>query len=240
MDIGKSFNRGLIILSAVMLGSTLATADVVTFGSSCTSPASICGVESTLDASAEFTTGAGTVSIDLTNLLNRSQMHDAGQLVTDVSFTLSNVSTGTSSISSSSTNYIIVASGGTFSSDGSGNLDWSLTPTGSGTEMFTLTFPGPDQGIIGNGGSGNYTDANPSIAGNGPHNPFAQGSADWILDIPGVTSTTNVTAASISFGTESQITIPGTPTTVPEPSSLLFLGAAMLGLAVYGKRVSVN
>ena len=78
-----------------------------------------------------------------------------------------------------------------------------------------------------------------SIAGNGPHNPFLDGTAMFTLDVPGVTSATTVTSAIFSFGTSSDCdlcTAPGTPRnnpTVPEPGTyvMIAVGLGLVGLA---------
>ena len=73
---------------------------------------------------------------------------------------------------------------------------------------------------------GTYSNANSSIAGNGPHNPFLEG-VTFSLSVVGVTASTTITAATFSFGTTAGNTLAGTAS-VPEPSTwmLLLAGAA--------------
>jgi hypothetical protein len=84
--------------------------------------------------------------------------------------------------------------------------------------------------IIGPPGGPTYANANGSIAGNGPHNPFLNQSAMFTITAPNVSADTTITAAIFSFGTtEGASLIPGVP--VPEPSSLVL---GLLGLGLVG------
>jgi hypothetical protein len=82
--------------------------------------------------------------------------------------------------------------------------------------------------IIGPPGGATYANANGSIAGNKPHNPFLNQSATFTITAPNVTAATTITGVVFSFGTtEGAVLIPGA--LVPEPSSLV-LGSVGLGL----------
>jgi hypothetical protein len=88
---------------------------------------------------------------------------------------------------------------------------------------------GPAHLIIGPPGPGNtYSNANGSIAGNGPHNPFLNQSASFTISGSNISADTVITGAVFSFGTTGNVTITGMPG-VPEPSSLV-MGAIGLGL----------
>jgi hypothetical protein len=94
---------------------------------------------------------------------------------------------------------------------------------------------GPAHLIIGPPGAGNvYSNADGSIAGNGPHNPFLNQTATWVINAPNVSAATTISAATFSFGTtDGGNLITGVPfsSTVPEPGSfgpLLVLGVGGL------------
>jgi len=197
----------------------------------------------TVDASAVLTTGPGSLTIALSNLLTAGQMHDAGQLLSDLSFTLGSTSTG--SVTSSTGTFISVASDGSVASATSGasppdTVAWGLSNSGNTYLLNGLAGKPsltPANLIIGGtaGSSTAYGNANASIAGNAPHNPFVQGTADFVLSIPGVTASTNISDVIFSFSTTSGVNVTGVPSTtgVPEPASLglLALGLAGLGFA---------
>jgi hypothetical protein len=186
-----------------------------------------------VDASATFTTGAGFVDITLTDL--EANPKDVAQLLSDLDFVLSDGATmGT--LASSSGQEITVASNGTFTLGSTVSTGWGLNNNvGGGLQLDALGFIGPEHLIIGPPGAGSmYSNANSSIAGNGPHNPFLNQTATFVVDVTGVTADTTITRATFSFGTTPGINVPGT---VPEPSSLLSL--LMLGGAglVFRKRL---
>ncbi len=82
------------------------------------------------------------------------------------------------------------------------------------------TGTSPTHTIIGLPDANNlYGDANPSIAGNGPHNPFFGESATFVLNIPGLSNSSRVSNTTFQFNTSA-----GTYIGVPEPSSFALLG----------------
>jgi hypothetical protein len=191
-----------------------------------------------VDASATFVTGNGTLSITLTNL--EANPTDVAQLLSDLDFTLSNGATS-GTLASSSGQEVTVAKDGTFTLGSTVDTGGALNSTATGLQLDVLGTPvGPSHLIIGPpDGSNVYSNANGSIAGNKPHNPFLDGTATFLLDIAGVTADTDVTSATFSFGTtEGTNLVPGTPgtTPVPEPGTLLLLGSGLAGMASLSRR----
>jgi hypothetical protein len=237
--------RKVNLLAGLSLTTALAAqATTVTF----VTPTGSTANGESVDASAVLTTGTNSLSIALSNLLTASQMHDAGQLLSDLSFTLV-VSPSPGTVTSSTGTFIDVGTGGTVTSATSGGtapdlVAWGLAsasnPTSTTYELDGLAGKPsltPANLIIGGtaGSSTAYSMANSSIAGNKPHNPFVQGTADWVLSIPGVSDTTTVSSVVFSFSTTSGVDVTGVPKPegVPEPATfgLFGLGLAALGLA---------
>ena len=180
-----------------------------------------------VSVSATFTTLANEVQVSLTN--NQANPTSVIQNLSDVAFQLSAGTSG--SISSSAGTERSVASGGTFTTGASVSTGWALSTNGTG--LFALnvlgTLIGPAHTLIGPPDGANvYSNANGSIAGNGPHNPFLIGPITFDLAVPGVTAGSTVSSVDFSFGTTDGNDVPGSP--VPEPTTLLLLGTAMAGL----------
>jgi PEP-CTERM motif-containing protein len=216
----------------VLASSFAATAATITYDT----PSGSTTSGGPVDATATFVTGDGTIGVTLTDLL--ANPTDVAQLISDLSFTLSNGATS-GTIASSSGQELTVAGDGTFTTGSTVATGWALNSTATGLQLDALgTASAPSHLIIGPPDASNlYSNANGSIAGNGPHNPFLNGTATFMLDIAGVTADTTVDSATFSFGTtEGADLVPGTPRnqpTVPEPGTyaMMAVGLGLVGLA---------
>jgi hypothetical protein len=195
-----------------------------------------------VDATATFVTSSGTIAITLTNL--QANPTSVAQNLSDLFFTTSGGLTTSATISSSSGVERTVADDGSYTNGSTVSTGWGLDASALGTiHLDDLNgFAGPEHTIIGPpDGSSLYSNAQGSIAGNGPHNPFLGQTASFLLLVPGVTADTQITSATFSFNTTSGNNVPGTPsctanclTVTPEPATLTLFGS---GLAFLGTRL---
>ena len=229
MTKAKVFHIGLPLLALSMA----AHAGSFTFD---TTPGATESGGNPVDAQAVFTTTAGQVSVTLYNLLVNPTT--VAQNLSDFLFTLSGT-TSLGSLASSSGQEITVAGPG--STTGSTvATGWSFTSPSTGSYLLNVlgTAIGPAHTIIGAPGTGGYTNAKGSIAGNTPHNPFLNQSATFTMNITGVNADTTISNVFFSFGTASGNDVSGclvdgpacTSFTTPEPLSLSLVGGGLLVL----------
>jgi hypothetical protein len=198
-------------------------------------PAGATVPDGAVNASATFTTSANTLTVTLTDLL--ANPTSVGQLVSDLIFRLSSGQT-TGTLSSSSGQLVSISSTGAATVGATTTTGWGLNNNVSGgLQLDALGFVGPAGLIVGPSGPGGvYTNANGSIAGNGPHNPFINGTATFSLMIAGLLATDSVTSALFSLGTTAGVEITGVPSAIPLPGALPLFATGMVGLGLLGWR----
>jgi hypothetical protein len=219
-----------VTLLGLTLGSAAlpARADVVTFttpvGASTSGP---------VDASVTFTTSAGQLSITLKDL--QANPTDVAQLISGLSFSLVGGTNAGASLSSSSAQEVTVDKGGTFTPGSTVSTGWALSTSGTTGESLSAlgTATSPSELIIGPPGAGGYTNANGSIAGNGPHNPFLNQTATFVISDASITANTTVTNVVFGFGTTAGSNLVPSAA-VPEPGPLALAGVGLGVLAAVG------
>jgi len=184
-------------------------------------------------SNATFAWSAGSVTITLTAL--NTDPASVGQVLSGLSFTTTDGSVGTS-LTGSSGQEITINSNGTFSLGGSVSTGWGFANLSGTNELCVICPAGvnspaptaqPEHLIIGGAGADNIYQSNNSITGNGAHNPFLVGTGAGVtFTIAGnFTADTRVSTFQFTYGT--------TFTNTPEPTSLLLLGAGLMGLGIW-------
>lgn len=214
----------LAVLASASIGwSAAAHADTFTFtGNGTTGGGAV-------NTTATVTTGAGFIDILLTN--NTVNPTDVAQNISDFEIVL-NTTVGPATYNGTQTNTTAtVASGGSFTT-GTSNNTWALTNPASNEIMLNDLAAGacgPQCTILGQPGPAGYSNANGSIAGNGPHNPFFFETGNFDILAAGVTASTVVTGVTFSFGTTPGVDVPGVPSSTPLPGAFGLFGSVLFG-----------
>lgn len=230
-----------VAIALIWLAPILALADMVSF----VTPTGSNPGGGPVSAEATFTTTADSLMITLTDL--EGNPTDVAQLLSDLSFTLSDGSLIGSSLSSSSGQEINVLGNGTFTLGSTVATGWVYSDSSSTMGLLDVLAAGgagPTHLIIGPPGTGaTYSNANGSIAGNKPHNPFLNDSATFTITGAGITADTTVTAATFSFGTtEGALLVPGVPAPTPEPrtTGIIVSAIGLIGILQYRRKKAQN
>jgi len=182
-----------------------------------------------VNASATIITSPNHVQVILTNL--QANPTSVVQCISGFEFHLTTGQNAGTLISSIGTERD-VADNETFTIGSTGSTGWGLQTVGANLKLNALGFTAPDSLIIGPPGGGNlYSNANGSISGNGPHNPFLGLTATYELNVPGVTAASGVNNTIFHFNTSTGNSVLGVD--VPEP---ITLSALMLVIPFYVRR----
>jgi hypothetical protein len=241
--------RDFSIVKTIKLGVFLALPLALGASQIFTTPTGSSTTDGSVNAQATFTLvnvgGVNELQLTLQDLLPNAT--SVGQLLSDFQFQISGVTNLT--LLSSSAQSISIADNGSTTMGSTGSTGWVGGSFGGGFIVCAIcpqNFPkssGPADLII---GPGPYTNANGSIAGNQPHNPFLDQTATFTFTGTGLTSSSVVSNAVFSFGTQfgSDVAASGGSGTVgggpgggetPEPSTY-FLSAAALGMLGLARR----
>lgn len=203
---------------------------------------------------ADFTFGSGGFTVTVSNL---TPAFDATTLLSDLIFRLS--TPGPVSFNGITQGQLVTVDKNGNVTNVAGTPNWgfgTFTMAGSpfNGEFLLCTVCGagvqspnpPKQTILGpgdNGGFTSYTGVNASIAGNPAHNPFLLGSATFSFSGSSITPGTTASGVAFSFGTAFGKEVftaggggGGGGGQIPEPSTLILAGSALVGLALFTKR----
>jgi hypothetical protein len=188
-----------------------------------------------VSAEADFTTTATSLTITLKNFTNDPT--DVAQALSALTFNLSSSAAG--SLTTSSGTERTVNDDGTFADGATVATGWVLNPSSGTTFKLDVLSAGgvsPSHLIIGGPGAGDlYNNANGSIAGNGPHNPFLANQATFTIGLTGLTSAPVISNVIFQFGTTERNDQVTGIAAVPEPASLVMLATGLASIVGIGR-----
>jgi hypothetical protein len=226
---------------AVLVIAGIASGSTITFA---TSPGSTTS-DGSVNAKAVIVTGPGTLTLTLSDLLGNPT--SVGQLLSSFEFSLSPSLSALASMNSFAQERR-VNSDHSFTEGGTVSTGWALQAAGGGVVFICVicpnngtpqptTNPPPSHLII---GAGAYTNANGSIAGNGPHNPFLDESATFTISDSSITSATVVSNVMFGFGTQFGSQVTGQLSAVPETNTMMLIGAGLILLGSFRRLVKTT
>jgi hypothetical protein len=188
-----------------------------------------------VDAQAVFTFSLNTISITLDNF--ESDPTDVAQGLSALLFTVSPAETS-GTLTSSSGIPRSIDKNGVYSDSAAIPTGWILSNSGGTFNLDDLGGAGPSNLVLGSFGASNtYDNANGSIAGNKPHNPFLADSATFTLTINGVTESSSVSSVKFQFGTtDGHDRVCAVPTPEPAPLAMLAIGLISFGGFQWSRR----
>jgi hypothetical protein len=235
----KVFSRCGPLLLLGMIAGALAVSPTAKAQTFSTATGATNNTGNPVSATATFTLNSvtDTIHIDLTN--NIVNQNDVSQNISDLFFTLSGPAR-TGSLTGSSGNTEFVNADRTTTADKTNvSTGWVLDQTNSSTGLHLNGLAGsvnvPAYTILGKpDATGNYSNANGSIAGNSAHNPFLFGTVGFDISVAGLTADQTVTGIVFSFGTTAGNNVPAN--NVPEGNSLFLLAAGLMPVLGIGLR----
>ena len=229
----KTQNLKTLAILATLAGSALVASATPVSGSA---TGTIQG--NSVDASYSIAvTSLGTITVTLNNLIVDPTA--VIQNISGISFNVSNGSTSGASTANSG-NLVDINSSGVIDSGPTASTlsGWGLSQ--SGLNLYLSSLPGTT--IIGApGAGGTYDQANGSIAGNGPHNPFVYLTATFTITDAGVNADTLFSGVTLYFGTgPTPLTPNGPPPSAPDGgSTMVLLGIAGLGIFAFVRKAKL-
>jgi hypothetical protein len=226
LNISKSIHAAAVAAFLIFAMAGAAQANSFTF-------ISVGSCSEACSATAVITTGAGTLSVVLTD--TQSNPRSAGDLVSSIEIIPSG-GVGTPTLASQSGQLITVTSTtGPYTTSPGPPTHWGVGVSSNQIVLETAgPFAQPAQPInmiIGPpDASGNYSNANASIT-NGNFSPYINGTGTFVINDSAITASTNITGVFFNFGTGPDTVLPGV--SVPEPNSLLLLGFAFITTAAF-------
>ena len=227
------------LLVAILMISGIASGTTITY----VSPSGSATSDGSVNAKAVFVIGAGTLTLTLSDLLGNPT--SVGQLLSNFEFSLSSSLSALAHMNSSAQERMVNADH-SFTEGSTISTGWALQASGGGVVAICMICPNngtppptnpPSHLII---GAGAYTNANGSIAGNGPHNPFLDESATFTISDSTITSATAVSNVVFGFGTQFGSEVTGQLSAVPEKNTMLLIGTGLILLGSLRKLVKTQ